>query len=867
MLRAFAAVGVSLLFTLTGAGADIARPPSERFGAADADEPASFRRHVLPLLGRLGCNGRACHGSFQGQGGFRLSLFGYDFKSDHQALTKGEMPRVDLSNPLESLILEKPTLTISHKGGKRLDSNGWQYRLLVNWIRRGAIDDSQSSGRFQRLVVTPAEVLYHEPGESCPLRVTAYWSGAPAEDVTELCRFRTNDESVARVDESGRVTSAGKGDTHVVAFYDNGVAPVSVILPVSDRAGDRYPHVPTPTTIDKLVVGKLRKCGIVPSDLCSDAEFLRRASLDVTGTLPAAAEVEAFLADPSPEKHSRKIDELLERPSYAAWWTTKLCDWTGNNGVYRGDVFGADYARQWYEWIYRRVRENAGYDEIMAGIILASSRQPEETFEQFSAEMSGYFRKDSPADFAVRPTMPHFWSRRTAERPEDKAIGVSYAFLGVHLQCAQCHKHPFDQWTKQDFEQFTALFRPIVYGTPPADREAFSKMQAALNKQISAIQGKKAQVAAADLIREGTPAPWREVYVAMPGDIGVAKGQPKAPSKKQPPTPKPIRGRLLGGQEVTVAPGDDPRQALWEWMIRPDNPYFARALVNRVWASYFNAGIVEPADDLNLANPPSNAPLLDYLSKEFVRHGYDLKWLHREITNSRTYQLSWRSNPTNRLDSRNFSRAVPRRVPAESAYDAIAEATAGSRELSRWNDDADRHMIAIDSQPALKARLNSRYLLTVFGKPDRVNNCDCERSNDASLLQTLFLQNDGEIQGLLDRPGGWLAGVARSYGLPTPGIKQKAAEKIAAAPGKDAKTGEKRPPSPEALQKKRPRVPSPNEERRLIREAYLRSVSRPPTDKETVLAEHYLNESENIALGLRDLLWALINTDEFILNH
>jgi hypothetical protein len=865
MLRVLSAVGVSLLFALSATGGDITRPPSERFDAADTPEAASFRRHVLPLLGRLGCNGRACHGSFQGQGGFRLSLFGYDFKSDHQALTKGDMPRVDLANPSESLILEKPTLTISHKGGKRLEASGWQYRLLCNWIKKGAIDDSQAAGRFQRLVVTPAELVFHEPGQARQLRVTAYWSRGPAEDVTELCRFRTNDESVARVDEFGQVTSVGKGNTHVVAFYDNGVAPVSVILPVLDRADDRYPDVPTPTRIDELVVGKLRKCGIVPSDLCSDAEFLRRVSLDVTGTLPTVAEIEAFLADQSLEKRSRKIDELLGRPSYAAWWTTKLCDWTGNNGDYRGDVFGADYARQWYEWIYRRVRENASYQEIMAGIILATSRQPELTLEEFSTEMSGYFLKDRPAEFAGRPTMPHFWSRRTAEGPEGKALSISHAFLGVRLQCAQCHKHPFDQWTKQDFELFTALFKPIVYGTPPDDREEFSKMQAELNKQVSALQGKKALVAAADLIRQGTRAPWREVYVAMPGDTDVAKGQPKPPSNKPPPTPKPIRARLLGGEEVIVAPGDDPRQALWEWMVRPDNPYFARALVNRVWASYFNVGIVEPPDDLNLANPPSNAPLLDYLSKEFVAHGYDLKWLHREITNSRAYQLSWHSNETNRLDTRNFSRAVPRRIPAESAYDAIAEATAGRRELASWNQDADRHMIGIDSSPALKAKLNHRYLLSVFGKPDRINNCDCERSNDASLLQTLFLQNDGEIQALLDRPGGWLADVARTYGLSIPSMKQKAAEKTAKVNGTDAKPGKK--PAPETSQKMRPRVPSPNEERRLVREAYLRSVSRPPTDSEIALAERYLNESENIALGLRDLMWALINTDEFIVNH
>ena len=302
---------IPLLLATTPAQAEVTAPASERFASSGVAEIASFRRHVVPLMGRLGCNGRACHGSFQGRGGFRLSLFGYDFPSDHQALTAGESPRVDQADPPESLILKKPTLALAHKGGKRFQAGTWEYRLLENWIRQGATNDSQATGRLRGLSASPAQFVFHKQGDHVQLRVIAHWSDGTEEDVTDLSRFRTNDEAVATVDVSGRVTSTGKGDTDVVAFYDNGVTPMQVMLPVSDRVGDRYPEVPAPTRIDELVIAKLRHCGITPSDLSTDTEFLRRASLDVTGTLPPPAEIESFLADASPHKRSRKIDELL----------------------------------------------------------------------------------------------------------------------------------------------------------------------------------------------------------------------------------------------------------------------------------------------------------------------------------------------------------------------------------------------------------------------------------------------------------------------------------------------------------------------------------------------------------------------------
>jgi hypothetical protein len=891
MKRILIGLVVAFLLVEPICGAEILPSASERFSRDDG-ESASFRRHVAPLLGRLGCNGRACHGSFQGQGGFRLSLFGYDFDMDHAALTSGGASRVDKKDPVSSLILEKPTLTQSHKGGKRLEKGGWQYRLLLRWIRDGAKNDAPQSARLERLSVTPSQWVVAKPGPQVQLQVVAHWSDGTAEDVTALSRFRSNDDAIATVSEAGLTTAIGTGDTHVVAFYDKGVVPVQVVVPVSDRIGPRYPDVPTPTPVDELVVAKLRQLGVVPSELAGDAEFLRRVSLDLTGTLPTPSEIEAFLADPSSDKRTRKIDELLARPTYAAWWTTRLCDLTGNNGQYREVAFRQEFRRQWYDWIYRRVQDNVGYDRLVAGIVLAIGRRPGQSLENYFEEMSSYLRKDKPADYAQRETLPLYWSRQIFDSPDERALGVSHNFLGIRLQCARCHKHPFDQWTKKDFEDFTAFFRPITYGTPPADREAYAKLTASMT--AGAVKGKAGAVEA-NLAREGKTVPWREVYVGKAGDNGGKKGEKFQPKKGV--ADKPVVARLLGGETKSLAPGTDPREAVMEWLRRPDNPYFARAFVNRVWAAYFNAGIVDPPDDLNLANPPSNPALLDYLTREFISHGYDMKWLHRTIVTSRTYQLSWKPNETNRQDLRNFSHALPRRLPAEVALDALTQATAGPEELAAWSRDLSKHTIAQETEVFTKGKGRSGSILRVFGRPDRISDCDCERSNQPSLMQTMFLFNDGEMLGLVDRPGGWVSQLTQQLLPPLPagkGGKQAVADRredavragvIAnlrrriqelRAQGKNEDAAELKrvamairqsppaDPTPGATERK---PMGPEEENRVIREAYLRTVSRPPTSAETARARAYLHESESLPAGVRDLLWALLNTKEFIVNH
>jgi hypothetical protein len=816
-------------------------PIDERFADAAADERPDFRRHVVPLLGRLGCNGRACHGSFQGQGGFQLSLFGYDFKADHDNLLGGDEPRASVADPDASLVLQKPLEEIPHEGGRRFERDSWQHRVLLEWIATGAAPVEPDAPRFVRLEVEPAEIVAARPGERRQLRAVAVWGDGSREDVTPLCRFQSNDDQVATIDESGLVTAVGAGDTHVVAFYDDGVVPVPVLMPVSDLVGSRYPTLPTPTRIDELVAAKLRPLGIVPSPPCDDATFLRRVSLDVAGTLPTPAEVEAFVADQRPDKRSRKVDDLLASPAHAAWWATRFCDWTGNNEQ-RNQNNGPDNrpvaTAAWYEWLRVRLAENVPYDEIVEGIVLAKSRLDGESYDDYCARMSGYQHADPAGSFARQPYLPYFWSRQNFQTAEQRALGFAYTFLGVRIQCAQCHKHPFDEWTKDDFARFQNFFVRVRHGEAPGTKDEAAEMLEKLGVDPKARGGNAARDLA-KLVREGRTVPYRETYVVEP-----QKPKPTKPDRggdRKGADARRVVGRtatVLGGDDVAVDDLSDPRRALMDWMRDEENPYFAKAIVNRVWSAYFNVGIVEPPDDLSLANPPSNAPLLEELATEFRRRGYDLKWLHREIATSRTYQSDWRPNETNRLDERNFSRAVPRRIPAEAVLAAIRLVTAGDEEAATLA--AANAPSGGGERAAAGWGKSGQYALMVFGRSTRESNCDCDRSVEPSLLQTVFLRNDRDMLTQIDRKGGWV-------------------DQLAARHGDDGKAKKQAAPPAAAL--------APDDVAAIVRAAYLRTLSRPPLAAEATRAAAHFAEAGSVREATRDLLWALLNTKEFLVNH
>jgi hypothetical protein len=795
------AFAMALAFFAAPLYADTLPPANRRFADPDTTESPNFQQHIVPLLGRLGCNGRSCHGSFQGRGGLRLSLFGYDFRMDHQALTgrssSNDGARLDRRNADDSLILQKPTMQIDHEGGERFAVGSWPYRLLRRWIASGANGISQPE-ILSRLEVEPGEVLFDDRSQPVPLRVVAVWQNGQREDVTPLCRFRSNNDAVAAVDSDGVITSTGRGDTHVVVFYDNGVAAVPVLRRHrSDGDGRKVPRSPPPSPIDTFVLAKLDKLGLVPSDLCTDAEFLRRASIDLTGTLPTPDEVESFLADRSTDKRIRKIDELLDRPAYAAWWANKLCDFTGCNPAQQAEL-GQETSAQWYLWIYTRLRENVSYNELVRRIVLARSRDEGQSYDDFAAQVSAYFREDSPADFAGRETMPHYWTRRSMQKPDDAAQAFAHNFLGIRLQCAQCHKHPFAPWTQSDFKEFTRFFETVKFGVEPQSLERYRELAAKAGLNVRDNKGTAVSNEVLKQAQRGRTIPWRELYIS-----------PRAKSESL---------ELLRSRKVTLEGGDDPRTPIMQWMSEPDNPWFATAFVNRVWASYFHVGIIDPPDDLNPANPPSNPALLAWLSDGFVQNGYDMKWLHRTIVASDTYQRSWKPNGTNADDRHNFSRAVPRRLPAEVVYDAVKQALAASNSAEQVRTDLTRRAIG-----ELSMRLAGTYAMQVFGKPDRAVNCDCERVNQPTLLQSIFLQNDPLIDQRLEESG-WLDEIAQH---------------AAAGPTH----------SPEQL----------------FKQAWLRTVGRPPTDAETARAVAHLKSAASTTEGMRDLLWALINMKEFVL--
>lgn len=876
-------LGLTFIALATPAAAGEVLPPiSERFADDEITETPNFQKHVVPLLGRLGCNGRACHGSFQGQGGFRLSLFGYDFKADYVALTDEESPRLDKENPLESLMIAKPTSEDMHEGGKRYDVDSWSYNVIHQWIKDGAQFEPELV-KLENLRIEPSEIQFTKAGDATPLRVIAVWENGVEEDVTPLCRYKSNDSEVAKVDLDGRVTSGAAGDTHVVVSYDKAVVAVPVIRPVTDKVGDRYPQVVTKTAVDSLVVAKLKKLGVVPSEVCTDEEFLRRVSLDLTGTLPSANEVREFLADSSKGKRQAKIDKLLDSPAYVAWWTTKLCDFTGNNTEQTINLAHSrdGASKHWYEWIYSRVEENAPYDNLISGIVLGSSRQEAETYTEFCEAMTDIHAGVDGATFADRSTMPYYWARRDFRQPPERAISFAHAFLGVKIQCAQCHKHPFDQWSKDDFDEFSKFFSGVTSSNSgaPASRKEYSAILAGI--ETADLKGGQLRRKFTELLKDGKLVPFPEVYISH--NPKGAKNARKRPNKKNAEAPQ-VAGfaRMLGGQNYDLAQITDPREPLMNWLRAEDNPYFAKAFVNRVWAAHFGSGIVNPPDDLSIGNPPSNRALLEYLATGFIGSKFDMKWVHREILNSESYQRSWRPNDTNLQDRKNFSRAIPRRLPAEIVHDAILQATGSDEFAAKWRTEMDDRAIAIAGGGS---RDNSSvYALGVFGRNTRESSCDCDRSDMPNLLQTIYMQNDQDVLKMIDRRGdGWLRQVATALGAKESEIPPNVTAQLVRL-DRSIKQLEKR-GNKEALKKSQDRRQAlfakygdPNEKpkiddesdadfAKIIDDAYLRTVSRYPKQEEKERALAYIAEGDDKVESFRGLVWALINTKEFIVNH
>jgi hypothetical protein len=470
----------------------------------------------------------------------------------------------------------------------------------------------------------------------------------------------------------------------------------------------------------------------IPSDLADDATFLRRVTIDTIGTLPTPEEVREFVADDGPDKRGKKIDELLTHPMHAALWATKFCDITGNDTDQLENpgqpLMRPKMSQMWHDWFRKRFADNVPYDRIVRGVLCATTREgksPEDYLRSFK-ELETAAGSGFATPYASRETLDLFWRRQNPVQTEQWGEKVAAAFLGVRLECAQCHKHPFDRWTQNDYRSFANVFAKVAVGVPPESQKTYKP-----EMDERAKGNNKGKGAPARLVL-------REVFLG---------GKPRILS--DPDTGRPLPAKVPGGPEIAAGKSDDPRALLFDWMRKTDNPFFARSFVNRVWGHYFGVGVVQPVDDFSLANPPSNPQLLDALARSFVESGYDVRKLERDVLNSRTYQLSSVTNATNRLDHINFSHAYVRPMMAEVVVDVV-NAALGVTE--NFGPDAPPGCRAIEVGASRLQNAAVGYAFRIFGRPPRTSACDCERSMEPGLQQKLYLMADGTVLAKLQSP-------------------------------------------------------------------------------------------------------------------
>ena len=712
----------------------------------DEVPPINFPNQIVPIFTKAGCNSGGCHGKSSGQNGFRLSLLGFEPTEDYEHLVKeARGRRLFPASPENSLLLLKATATLPHGGGKRLDKDSDDYKLLVRWISEGMPYGKASDPTVAGIEVFPKERTMPLDGEQ-QLAVIARYSDGSTEDVTGSALYEPNDKEMARTDETGFVKLFEQpGDVAVMVRYQAKVGVFRATVPL----GAPVANLPKPKNlIDELVFRKLKAVGMPPSEICDDATFLRRASIDIAGRLPTAAEAARFLADQASDKRERWIDTLLDSGDYADYFANK---WTALLRNKRTDAKQTRNTYAFHAWVRDSLLENKPFDQFVREILTASG------------------------DIEDNPAVA--WYRQVRE-PQAELEDTAQLFLGMRLQCAQCHHHPFEKWSQQDYYSFAAFFTQVSHknGPDPGDEMIFAK-----------------------------------------------RTMPTATNKK---TKQSVKPAGLGSAPLNLSADDDARQALADWLTGSHNPFFTRSVVNRYWKHFFNRGIVEPEDDMRETNPPTNPELLDGLSRYFVENGYDLKKLVRAICRSQIYQLSEIPNRYNKIDKQYFSRYYPKRLPAEVLFDAVNQVTGGSSKFDGL--PAGTRAVCLPDN----SFNSSSYFLTVFGRPDSSSACECERSQDASLAQSLHLLNAKEIQEKLADDKGMAARLATDTKL---------------------------------------------NDREKIHRLYLSACSRDPDEKELTLAQDYIakraqakDEKEALAARRRayeDIIWALINTKEFLFNH
>lgn len=707
--------------------------------------PINFANQIVPLFTKAGCNGGGCHGKLAGQNGFRLSLLGFEPREDYEHLVyESRGRRLSPAAPEHSLLLLKGTGLLPHGGGKRWDTDGDDYKLLVRWISEGMPTGSANDPSVEAIEVTPSSRTLPLGGEQ-QLVVTARYTDGSLQDVTRGAVFQASDSELGAVDATGHVSALRQpGTFSVMVRYQGKVATFQAMLPL----GAPVDHLPVARNfIDELVFKRLKQMGMPPSDVCDDATFVRRVTLDVAGRLPTPAETKQFVADESPTKRDQLIDRLLSGGDYADYfankWSALLRNHRATPAHQRGNYL-------FHDWIRDSLYANKPYEQFVRQIVTASG------------------------DVEHAPATEWF---RQARTPQTELEDTAQLFLGTRIQCAQCHHHPYEKWSQQDYYSLSAFFSQVTHEAVPQGEEV-----------VYAGRG-------------------------APASVNIKTGQPVKPAG-------------LGAPPADVSPDDDAREALVDWMVAPENRFFAPALVNRYWKHFLGRGLVEPEDDMRDTNPPTNPELLKALADHFTQSHYDLKDLVRTICRSTTYQLSAIPNAHNASDKQNYSRYYPKRLTAEVLYDAVASVSASPSPFAGLPADTRAVQLPDNSFNA------SSYFLTVFGRPESSSACECERSQDASLAQSLHLLNSQDV----------LAKLAADTGRPAKLV----------ADGSRCDDDK-------------------------LRDLYQMTFSREPTAEELSVARNYLTREVRDKDGkpqpvpkrqaYEDIVWALLNTKEFLFNH
>jgi Protein of unknown function (DUF1549)/Protein of unknown function (DUF1553) len=633
-----------------------------------ADMPVSFNREIVPILTKFGCNSGACHGSQHGKGGFKLSLFGFDPVFDHaQIVQSAEGRRVVLSDAERSIVLRKPALMMEHGGGEKFKVGSREYRTLKAWLEDGAPEPDPKDPTVTKMeIFPPARVM--TKGETQRLAVTAIWSDGRREDVTGTAQYDALNEAVASITPTGMVTAKASGETHMMVRFMGQAGVAQVTLPF--KKIENYPKLLSNNYIDDLLAKQWKDLGLIPSPQVSDEEFLRRPYLDLIGTLPTPKEVEEFLKDEAGNKRSKLIDKLLERPEFVDFWALKWGDLLRINR----DALQEKGMWSFHNWVRASLRDNKPVDEFVRDIITAEGS----TFT------------DGPVNY--------YQVGRTAD---DWAETTSQVFLGVRMQCAKCHHHPFEKWSQDDYYGMSAFFSRL--GTK--------------NSPEFGLFGRESII-----------------YIRNAGEV-------THPRKRTVVNPHPLDGENMDDEF-------DRRKKLADWMTTKDNAFFAKNIVNRFWGYLMGRGLVEPMDDMRATNPAVNPELLDALAKDFAEHKFDLKHLLRTILSSRAYQASSTVTADNAIDTANthFTRYSTKRLTAEQMADAIDFAT-GTREKYVGLPLGTRAIQLPDS------RVRS-YLLDVFGRPSRTIVCECERTMQPNIAQALHLLNGDFLNKKISDPAG-----------------------------------------------------------------------------------------------------------------